>query len=111
MQTLVPNTQTGSLTDHQHGTNDTLIGVDNVFNTLLLGDAFNMFDKSRGGNDTLFGGAETGDANVFNFLYGEAEDMYDNSHGGNDMLIGGADAFNRLSGDAENMHDLSLIHI
>ena len=25
MAKLVPNTQTGSLTDHQHGTNDTLI--------------------------------------------------------------------------------------
>ena len=28
MSKPVPNTQTGSLTDHQHGTNDTLILTD-----------------------------------------------------------------------------------
>ena len=37
----VPNTQTGSLTDHQHGTNDTLVGVDSG-NDILFGDAFSM---------------------------------------------------------------------
>ena len=51
----VPNTQTGSLTDHQRGTDDTLIGVDNAINT-LYGDAFAMDDHARGGNDTLIGG-------------------------------------------------------
>ena len=54
MAKLVPNTQTGSLTDHQHGTNDTLIGVDNADNT-LFGDAFAMYDKSHGGDDALTG--------------------------------------------------------
>jgi len=34
MPTLVPQTQNGTLTDHQHGTNDTFIGF-----TFLYGDA------------------------------------------------------------------------
>ena len=42
----IPNTQTGSLTDHQRGTDDTLIGVDNALNT-LYGDAFAMDDHAR----------------------------------------------------------------
>jgi hypothetical protein len=32
----VPNTQTGSLTDNQHGTNDALIDVDSTFNNLFM---------------------------------------------------------------------------
>ena len=60
----VPNTQTGSLTDHEHGTNDTLIGVDNTFNT-LYGDAFAMYDHSRGGNDKLIGGTGPGGNTIF----------------------------------------------
>ena len=51
----VPTTQTGSLTDNQHGTNDTLIGVDPAVND-LYGDALSMFDSARGGNDTVIGG-------------------------------------------------------
>src|ERR1700704_1207064 len=69
MQKPVPNTQTGSLTDHQHGTNDTLIGLANALNT-LYGDALAMDDHARGGNDTLISGAGTdhmwGDAQVIN---------------------------------------------
>src|SRR5882672_7144743 len=65
----IPNTQTGSLTDHQHGTNDTLIGGANSDNS-LHGDAFFMFDNARGGNDTLISGPGTdhmwGDAQVIN---------------------------------------------
>src|SRR5262245_42615021 len=41
MRSLVPNTQTGSLTDHQLGTDDTLFGVANTITT-LYGDAFSM---------------------------------------------------------------------
>ena len=55
MARLVPNTQTGSLTDHQQGTDDTLSGVDDASN-VLYGDAFDMDDHARGGNDTLTGG-------------------------------------------------------
>ncbi len=62
----IPNTQTGSLTDHEHGTNDTLIGLDNAINT-LYGDAFGMFDHARGSNDTLIGSAC-----ATNILYGDA---------------------------------------
>jgi serralysin len=69
MQKPVPNTQTGSLTDHQHGTDDTLIGLANALNT-LYGDALAMDDHARGGNDTLISGAGTdhmwGDAQVIN---------------------------------------------
>jgi hypothetical protein len=65
----ISNTQTGSLTDHQHGTNDTLIGVDNATNT-LYGDAFDMDDHARGGNDLLISDTGTyhmwGDAQVIN---------------------------------------------
>ena len=39
----IPNTQTGSLTDNQHGTNDALIGVDSTFDNPLHGDAFAMY--------------------------------------------------------------------
>jgi len=67
----IPNTQTGSLTDHQHGTDDTLIGLASALNT-LYGDAFAMDDHARGGNDTLIGGADA--TNVF---YGDARSMHD----------------------------------
>ena len=80
----IPNTQTGSLTDHEHGTNDALIGLDNAINT-LYGDAFDMFDHARGGNDTLIGGD-----GASNFLYGDAFSMFDDARGGDDTLIGGA---------------------
>jgi|SRR5712664_1473128 len=90
----IPNTQTGSLTDHQHGTNDTLIGVDNAINT-LYGDAFDMFDHARGGNDTLIGGA-----NSDNSLHGDAFFMFDNARGGNDTLISGPGT-DHMWGDAQ----------
>src|SRR5229473_1282091 len=94
----IPNTQTGSLTDHQRGTNDTLIGVDNALNT-LYGDAFAMDDHARGGNDTLIGGSTA----PFNILYGDALEMHDHAHGGNDTLIGGDGSANSLFGDASTM--------
>ena len=57
----VPNTQTGSLTDNQHGTNDTLILGTGTgpfdLQIALHGDALAMYDDARGGNDTLIGGA------------------------------------------------------
>ena len=80
MAKLVPNTQTGSLTDHEHGTDDTLIGVNAGLNT-LYGDAFDMFDHSRGGDDTLIGGDH-----ATNLLYGDAHDMHDHSRGGDDAV-------------------------
>ncbi len=45
MAKLVPNTQTGSLTDHQHGTNDTLIRRWTMRTITLFGDAFAMYDN------------------------------------------------------------------
>jgi len=95
----VPNTQTGSLTDHQRGTDDTLIGVDNALNT-LYGDAFEMHDHARGGNDHLSGGAGS-----FIFLLGDAGTMDGDSRGGNDTLIGAHGSVNNLFGDAQAMHD------
>src|SRR6476620_5915047 len=67
----VPNTQTGSLTDHQRGTNDTLNG------SFLYGDAYSMYDDSKGGNDSM-----TAVENAFNTLYGDASEMHDNTVGG-----------------------------
>jgi Ca2+-binding RTX toxin-like protein len=99
MPKRIPNTQTGSLTDNQHGTNDMLIGGDIAAN-VLYGDAFSMFDNARGGNDTLIGGANTS-----NELFGDAFAMYDEAYGGNDTLIGGANAINDLFGDAFDMRD------
>jgi hypothetical protein len=68
----VPNTQTGSLTDNQHGTNDTLILDPGTgpFEPprILFGDALAMLDDSRGGNDTLIGGDTAN-----NFLVGDAD--------------------------------------
>src|SRR5258708_36300873 len=80
----IPNTQTGSLTDHQFGTDDTLTALTGG---VLYGDALNMLDNSHGGNDTLIGGFGAG----FNTLVGDAKLMLNNSVGGNDTLIGGED--------------------
>jgi hypothetical protein len=66
MPKLVPTTQTGSLADHQRGTNDHLTGAAGSTN-ILFGDAYRMYDHSRGGDDTLIGG----DAST-NSLYGDA---------------------------------------
>src|SRR3981189_539828 len=105
MQKPVPNTQTGSLTDHQHGTDDTLIGLANALNT-LYGDAFAMDDHASGGNDTLIGGV-----NATNVFYGDARAMNEPAAGGDDTLIGGAgialpagDPSIVLYGDAFDMH-------
>jgi serralysin len=100
----VPNTQTGSLTDNEHGTNDTLIlgpGTSpSDLQVVLHGDAFAMYDDSRGGNDTLIGGATADNA-----LFGDARLMFDTADGGNDTLIGGAGSINFLNGDVLFMYD------
>src|SRR4051812_23419323 len=100
MPTRVPNTQTGSLTDHQHGTDDTFVGF-----TYLHGDAFSMVDASRGGDDTLTGGAGPGFTfgpfgGVTNNLYGDADSLHDSARGGDDRLTGGDGSTNNLFGDA-----------
>jgi serralysin len=97
----VPNTQTGSLTDHERGTNDVLKGVDDMSNT-LYGDAFEMLDHARGGNDLLIGGA--GGFNQTDILVADASVMDGRTSGGNDTLIGGVGPFNVLYGDANAMH-------
>jgi Ca2+-binding RTX toxin-like protein len=89
----IPNTQTGSLTDHQHGTNDTLLTA------FAYGDAFDMYDSSRGGNDTLIGVTDS-----YSQFYGDAGQMYDDSRGGNDTLIGGDGSGNDLIGEAFSMN-------
>ncbi|HZB57322.1 MAG TPA: hypothetical protein VE527_27055 [Reyranella sp.] len=100
----VPTTQTGSLTDNQHGTNDTLVlgtGTSpSDLGVVIHGDALAMYDDSRGGNDTLVGGA-----NAYNGLFGDAHFMYDNTDGGNDTLIGGVGSINFLNGDVLTMYD------
>ena len=78
----IPNTQTGSLADHERGTNDTLFGVDH---TPIVGDALAMYDNAHGGNDTLIGVADE-----FNILVGDSIHMHDDSRGGSDTLIGAA---------------------
>jgi serralysin len=94
MPNRIPNTQTGSLRDHERGTNDTLVNVG------LFGDAFDMFDSSRGGNDILIGGP-----GGFEQLIGDAFAMFDSARGGNDTLISKASEGGVLWGDAREMHD------
>jgi hypothetical protein len=95
MPELVPQTQNGSLTDHQLGTDDTFVGF-----TFLYGDALAMYDDSQGGNDSVKGA----DYSPENELFGDATLMEDNSHGGNDTLIGGDySTANLLYGDAGSM--------
>src|SRR5260370_1101923 len=114
MLTLVPNTQTGTLTDHQQGTDDTLSGIDDASNVLFR-DAFAMDDHALGGNDMLTGGASNR-TDVTNTLYGDANSMYDHAQGGNNALTGGSpgphfipgfggSVSNTLYGDAGDMHD------
>src|SRR5688500_15544912 len=92
MPEIVPQTQNGSLTDHQIGTNDTFIDF-----TFLYGDALSMYEDSQGGNDTLTGA----DYSPENQLYGDASLMEDNSRGGNDTVSGGNNSTrNLLFGDA-----------
>src|SRR5690349_19662406 len=50
MPQLVPNTQTETLTDHEHGTSDVLVRDGEL---RLYGDAFAMTDSAHGGNDVL----------------------------------------------------------
>jgi Ca2+-binding RTX toxin-like protein len=93
---LKPNTQTGTLSGGDHGTNDNLTGTGGP----LYGDAFDMIEEARGGNDVL-----TGAAGLFNGLLGDAQNMFDHTRGGNDVLIGGAGstADNTMIGDASFM--------
>src|SRR5690348_13790550 len=97
---LIPNTQTGSLTDHQIGSDDTLL-ISSLTGgnapAILYGDALDMFDHSQGGNDDLT--SEGG----FVQLYGDADQMFDHSRGGDDLLTGNAFG-NELYGDAKDMH-------
>jgi serralysin len=59
-----------------------------------------MGASSRGGDDTLIGGASS-----VNFLFGDAAFMGDGAHGGNDTLTGGDNSVNWLFGDASVMAD------
>lgn len=96
MRMSVPTTQTGSLTHHQHGTDDTLVVA--VGAQPFYGDALSMFDTARGGNDTLVGADP-----LFNILNGDAGEMHDHTRGGSDHLIGADNSFNFLIGDASTM--------
>src|SRR3954465_3406631 len=87
MPKLVPATQTGSLTDHQHGTDDTLVVA--VGGQPFYGDALSMFDNARGGDDVLIAADP-----LFNILDGDAGQMHDHSRGGSDHLIGADNSFN-----------------
>jgi serralysin len=100
MPKLVPATQTGSLTDHQHGTDDTLVVA--VGAQPFYGDALSMFDTARGGDDVLIGADP-----LFNILDGDAGQMHDHTRGGSDHLIGADNSFNFLIGDAFTMDGAS----
>ena len=98
-----PNTQTGSLSGKEKGTNDIWTGPDGSAFSMYFGDAVEMYDRSRGGHDTLTGSAGSSSESI---LYGDAWLMYDDSKGGNDVLTGGANALkNLLYGDAFEMFD------
>jgi serralysin len=86
--------------DNTRGGNDTLIGGANSNNT-LIGDARFMDGDAHGGNDTLIGGVGS-----INFLNSDALSMSGNARGGDDTLIGADGAtFNFFLGDSSDMHD------
>jgi hypothetical protein len=111
-------TQTGTLSGTQLGTNDIL----RVSAGPFYGDAYEITDSARGGNDkiTSFAGASPvyGDAYLLsgtatggndnitglsqgNMLYGDANTISGSARGGNDVIRGNADAaYNILTGDA-----------
>ncbi len=92
---LIPSTQTGSLSGKQKGTHDIWFGSDNLdIIDVHNGDAFDMHDRSRGGNDVLIAGT----GNPGSLLNGDAFEMYDRSRGGDDVLIGGDGSFLRPVG-------------
>src|SRR5262245_17664126 len=95
---LKPNTQTGTLNGKDHGTNDALTWSSGI----LAGDALQMTEESKGGNDELTG---LGGASITNALRGDAQFMYGDSRGGIDVLRGGDGATNRMGADASEMHD------
>src|SRR5206468_3783330 len=80
---------------------DTLTGGDHSIN-VLYGDAHDMHDNARGGDDTVVG-VDLGTTALSNTLYGDAFEMHDNTRGGNDTLIGGANSYNGIFGDARLM--------
>ena len=120
----------GSLTDHEQGGNQNLLGLpdavgdarlitdfarggDDFLSTVggqnphLFGDAIDMTRHAQGGDDILVGSDITIGLGE-NFLYGDAIRMSDFTQGGNDTLIGGnsssgAIAQNHLFGDAESL--------
>ena len=106
---LKPNTQTGTLDDHDQGSNDILISTGGP----LFGDAMAMLGHSRGGNDTI-----TGADGLLNQIVGDALFMSEDSSGGNDVIIGGAgpgsdnviigDGGNTMSGHARGGNDLLI---
>ena len=59
-----------------------------------------MYDNSRGGNDTLTGGANTD-----NEMFGDAFTLHGNARGGGDTLTGGDNSTNNVYGDAFFMVD------
>ena len=88
----------GDLTDHQHGTDEILTGVDFSTN-ILIGDAGgSMFDHSKGGDNTLIGGV------LSNTMYGDpVANMSGHAQGGNDTFShrnGFVAAGNTVYGDA-----------
>ena len=105
---LVPTKQTGSLTDNQHGTNDTLIlgagtGPSDLLRLSSMATPTPWYDDARGGNDTLTGGAN---ADIASTVTAKGTPFHvDNSKGGNDTLIGGGGAINFLNGDVLAMSD------
>src|SRR5262245_44620383 len=72
----------------------------------LYGDAYAMFDNSRGGDDTMIGGdgLTVGDGSN-NFLYGDAYTMSNDASGGEDTLTGGVHDSTDLVGGAEKTND------
>jgi len=75
------------------GGNDHLTG--SAVHLNLYGDAGTIDGDGRGGNDTVIGGS-AGDASI----YGDANRLSDNACGGDDTLAGGAFAANLIYGDA-----------
>src|SRR5438128_2249110 len=88
----------GTFDDHEVGGNQDIV-LENNIDGVAYGDADQMVDHSRGGDDMLTGGQFT-----TNTLYGDANAIRDHASGGNDTLIG-VGLIDNLFGDAYTLSD------
>jgi serralysin len=86
--------------DNARGGDDTLRGGKDGSTNFLFGDSLSMSDNARDGDDMRFGDSRSVLGAAENVLYGDAYSMSDNAHGGDDTLISGTGT-DHMWGDAQ----------